>query len=369
MSDGDTQDDQLIREAIRLLNEEYELEHVFNESFDGEEPVRIGQLQFPSSKALFWLDREAYYEAQANWTSESLQEQHEECLKLLKENEHVPPFRELADSIARQRIVPFVGAGLSQPMDMPLWGAAMRRLHDKIHNPNIPEISALIDQGRYLEAAQALADHSPVLTNNFIRTTYRVQKVVGPVLLIPRIAHGCIVTTNFDDAIEEVFKLESLTFDGYMHGTQQHNFFSRLVRGQRCILKLHGDADDPQSYVLTQAQYLGAYDEPLNFQRSLPKALRQIFISNSLLFLGCSLEQDWTFDLFRRVKQQSEYEIPNHYAFLPTPDDAQRKQQKETELLDLNIQPIWYPATKHEYVEKLLSLAIDVANKRISLTA
>lgn len=120
MSDGDTQDDQLIREAIRLLNEEYELEHVFNESFDGEEPVRIGQLQFPSSKALFWLDREAYYEAQANWTSESLQEQHEECLKLLKENEHVPPFRELADSIARQRIVPFVGAGLSQPMDMPL---------------------------------------------------------------------------------------------------------------------------------------------------------------------------------------------------------------------------------------------------------
>lgn len=106
----------------------------------------------------------------------------------------------------------------------------------------------------------------------------------------------------------------------------------------------------------------------MSFQRSLPKALRQIFISNSLLFLGCSLEQDWTLDLFRRVKQQGEYEIPNHYAFLPTPDNAQRKQQKETELLDLNIQPIWYPATKHECVKQLLSLAIDVANKRIALT-
>jgi hypothetical protein len=29
----------------------------------------------------------------------------------------------------------------------------------------------------FFEAAQALADHSRVLTTNFIRTTYRVQKV------------------------------------------------------------------------------------------------------------------------------------------------------------------------------------------------
>lgn len=369
MSDGEKKDDQLIQEAIRLLNNEYESEKVFNESFDGGEPIRIGRLEFPSSKALFWLDRDAYYEEQTSWDSELLQERHGECLKLLKDNERISPFRELADSIARKKTVPFVGAGLSQPMEMPLWGTAMRKLHDRINNPNNPEISAMIDQGRYLEAAQALADQNAVITNNFIRTTYRVQKLAGPVLLLPQFAHGCIVTTNFDDAIEEVFKRENLNFDGYMHGTQQHNFFSRLVRGQRCILKLHGDVDDPHSYVLTKTQYLGAYNEPLNFQLPLPKALRQIFISSSLLFLGCSLEQDWTLDLFRLVRHQSEYEIPDHYAFLPTPDDANRKQQKEAELLDLNIQPFWYPTTKHEYVEKLLSLAIDVANKRITLNA
>jgi hypothetical protein len=60
------------------------------------------------------------------------------------------PFRELADAIARRRIVPFVGAGLSQPMDMPLWGQAMRKLHDRIHNPNDSAIAALIDAGRFL---------------------------------------------------------------------------------------------------------------------------------------------------------------------------------------------------------------------------
>jgi hypothetical protein len=369
VSVADDSDQQLIGEAIRLLNKEYESDPSFNESFDAEEPLKIGKLEFQRSKVLFWLDREAYYEEQESWTSQTLQAKHEDCLRELHANGHVAPFRDLGEAVLRQRIVPFVGAGLSQPLEMPLWGAALRRLHDRVHNPNDPGISAVIERGLYLEAAQALFDHSPVLVSNFIRTTYRVQKLLGPVTLLPDVAHGCIVTTNFDDAIEKVFEARGLYFDGYMHGTQQHNFFSRLVRGKRCILKLHGDADDPQSYVLTRAQYATAYDEPLNFQRPLPKALRQIFVSNSLLFLGCSLEQDWTLELFRQVKQRSDYEIPNHYAFLPVPDAPQRKQQKETELLDLNIQPIWYPANKHEYVEKLLSLAIDVASKRIALDA
>lgn len=368
MSDAEERQNILLEEAIQLLNEEYEECQAFNEAFDIEEPVKIGAVEYSSSKALFWLDRTGYYEEKSIWESRSLQDQHELCLELLQKNGHVSPFRELADAIARQRIVPFIGAGLSEPMDMPLWGAAMRRLHDRIRDPNDPAISALIDQGKYLEAAQALYEHSPTLAANFIRTTYRVQKVAGPALHLPRVAHGCIITTNFDDAIEEVFKLEEISFDGYMHGTQQHNFFSRLVRGQRCILKLHGDADDPQTYVLTQGQYLAAYEEPLNFQKSLPKALRQIYISNSLLFLGCSLEQDWTLELFKQVKQQGEYEIPHHYAFLPTPESTQKKQQKEASLLELDIQPIWYPANSHEYVEKLLLLAIDVANNRIKLT-
>jgi len=366
MSEPEKQQKHLVEEAIQLLNEEYEMGQQFNEEFDSDDPVRLGVLEFPKSKVLFWLDREAYYDEQAAWDNQTLQDQHQACLTLLQANGHVSPFRELADAIERQRIVPFVGAGLSQPLGMPLWGAALGKLHDRICNPNDPAIAEMIDQGQFLEAAQVLADHSPVLTNNFIRTTYHAQKVVGPVTLLPRIANGCIVTTNFDDGIEEAFKLEKLAFDGYMHGTQQHNFFSRLVRGQRCLLKLHGDADDEQTYILTRMQYMEAYGEPLNYQRPLPQALRQIYISNSLLFLGCSLEQDRTLDLFRQVKQQREYEIPKHYALIPLPENQHTKQQKETTLFELNIQPVWYPNGEHEYVEKLLRLVIDVANKRIS---
>jgi len=367
MSDDDTQDDQLIREAMRLLNKEYEAERDFNSLIDEDGPVKIGRLEFPKSKALFLLDRAGYYDEQESWVNKSLQDRHAECLELLKTNGHLPPFRELIDSVARQRIVPFVGAGLSEPLGMPLWGSALRLLHDRIHNPNDPAIATLIDEGKYLDAAELLADQNRIVAENYIRTTYRVQKVLGALKLVPRIASGCIVTTNFDDAIEEVFKLEDIRFDAYMHGRQQHNFFSRLVRGQRCLLKLHGDADDPQTYVFTRTQYIQAYENPLNFQCPLPKALRQIYISNSLLFLGCSLEQDKTLDLFREVRQQAGYEIPHHFAFVEAPGIAANKLKKETTLLELNIQPIWYPSGEHDYVERLLSLVIDAANKRITL--
>ena len=79
-----------------------------------------------------------------------------------------------------QRIVPFVGAGLSQPMGMPLWGAALRKLHDRIYNPNNPAVSEMIDQGQFLEAAQALADQNPVLANNFIPDNLSYSKGYGP---------------------------------------------------------------------------------------------------------------------------------------------------------------------------------------------
>jgi hypothetical protein len=43
---------------------------------------------------------------------------------------------------------------------------------------------------------------------------------------------------------------------------------------------------------------------------------------------------------------------------------VQVKQQKETRLLDLNIQPIWYPNGEHQMVESVIDLVADVAEKR-----
>lgn len=368
MSVADKREDPLVREAIRLLNEEYDTNQDFNDCFDSDEPLRIGQLEFPRSQVLFWLDRDGYYQQKTDWLNDSLEEQHEGCRTLLRDHGLETPFFELAAAVERGRVVPFVGAGMSKPMGTPLWGEALKELLSRLPGANAAAISAQIDAGKYLAAAQALVEHDAVQAENFVRTRYRVQKIklAGPMLLLPRIAKGCIITTNLDDAIEQVYGRDDVRFDAYMHGKQEHNFFPRLVRGDRCLLKLHGDADNPATHILTQAQYAEGYGNPFDFHKPLPKALRQVFVSQSLLFLGCSLEQDWTLDLFVKAKQADEYAIPNHYAILPAPADAQAKQQKATRLLTLNIQPLWYPADEHDFVERYMQLIVDVAERRIS---
>ena len=158
-----------------------------------------------------------------------------------------------------------------------------------------------------------------------------------------------------------------------MHGTQAgNNFVQRLLRGERCILKLHGDAGQANTHVFTRAQYQAAYGEPLAFQHQLPRALRQIFISHSLLFLGCSLEQDKTLDLFKSVVDEAAFEIPDHFALLNELATPQERARKEARLLQLKIRPLWYATPKdadgkpdHSLLEQTLKLAIAVARKHV----
>lgn len=378
MNGTDSQQKHLLAEAVSLLSKQYDSNPDFNEFFDGESAIAIPSprpdgdvYKYERSRALFWLDRQAYDDEREAWENNTNQAKHQEATDLIRTNGSVNPFQDLLDAVDRGRIVPFVGAGISKAIGMPLWGEALSLLLGRLPGADKPTIEALISEGKYIDAAQSLAEHDRIQTTNFIRTTYRAQriKLAGPLLLLPRCAKGCIVTTNFDDAIEETYRQSGTEFKAYMHGTQDHNFFQRLVRGDRCLLKLHGDAENDATHILTKAQYADAYGAPFDFHKPLPKALRQIYISHSLLFLGCSLDQDWTLDLFKKAKEQDEYQIPTHYAILPEPADTAAKQRKTKNLLELNIQPIWYPDRKHEFAGRLLQLVVDVTERRVSFNA
>lgn len=179
----------------------------------------------------------------------------------------------------------------------------------------------------------------------------------GAVRLIEKISKGCIITTNYDHLIEGT----GIKIEGYKHGCQEeHNFVSNLTRGDRCLLKLHGDCDTPSSYIFTKTHYDQHYGNPFDYSKQLPKALRQIFISHSLLFLGCSLGDDYTLKLFKDVVEMADFEIPDHYTILQDPGTPELRNEEESRLLGMNIRPIWYPKDEHKYVELLLNLAIDI---------
>lgn len=70
-------------------------------------------------------------------------------------------------------------------------------------------------------------------------------------------------------------------------------------------------------------------------------------------------------ELFKAAKDEDGYQVPTHYAVVEAPTDVHAKQQKESRLLGLNIQPIWYPKDRHDLVERLVDLIADVAEKRV----
>ncbi|KLD71758.1 SIR2 family NAD-dependent protein deacylase [Xanthomonas pisi] len=366
-------------QAAYLSNEE------FNALLDEAAPLSFKSLHDPEheylvkvSDALYWVERDAYLDELDHWEGRRQIDQHEAATAFIKESDQQAVFLDLVDAVRFGRIAPFVGAGLSKPCGYPMWGEALRKIAKRLDGLELQNIESLLAEYQYLQAAQVIHDAAAPQLAHFIQTEFRQRGAIGgPARLLPELANGCIVTTNFDTVIEDLFREGGHPLDGYMHGTQAgNNFVQRLLRGERCILKLHGDAGQANTHVFTQVQYQAAYglagEESFAFQNQLPRALRQIFISHSLLFLGCSLEQDKTLDLFKSVVDEAAFEIPDHFALLNEPATPQERARKEARLLQLKIRPLWYATPvdadgkpDHSLLEQILKLAIAVARKQV----
>lgn len=367
---------EIIDKVEAVLEKAYDEFKEFNDEVDSRGDVKVrsldpsrGEYRFGASEALYWIERTTYFDEYELWKSSSMDDRHRDAVDYLRAEGLVADFVNMAAAIPRNRIAPFIGAGMSA-FKFPTWGAALAAMEAKSSGHDKMKFDAAMAAYDYLEAAQILWDADQVIVENEVRTVFAKSHVPVlpssvPIRLLPRISKGCVITTNFDSVIETALDGEKL--DGYMHGVQAaHNFTSKLLRGDRCIMKLHGDAENPASYIFTKAQYLAGYSDPFDFNKPLPNALRQIYLSHSLLFLGCGLEQDRTMDLFQHVKDTSGFTAPDHYAILPEPDPAGMA-AKRSRLLKLNIHPLWYPAGKREFVEKYLNLAIDLAEGRYKL--
>lgn len=116
------------------------------------------------------------------------------------------------------------------------------------------------------------------------------------------------------------------------------------------LMKIHGDIDTERSLILPKEKYDEVYGSDTLFKQ----ALMSVFESKQLLFLGCSLKNDRTMQLYREAKKTNKV---YSYAFVQKPNDTQKAQERSRELSDLLIHPIWYPEDddKHESVKILLN--------------
>lgn len=126
------------------------------------------------------------------------------------------------------------------------------------------------------------------------------------------------------------------------------------------VIKLHGDIREPKRCILSKNQYDEAYGNgSLNLHKPIPKLLAYHYKNSSLLFLGCSLSNDRTVQVFKKIREGmgEEEEIKQHFSIEQAPETLEGIAQRNAELAKLGITPIWFEKGRYELVESLLSLA------------
>jgi hypothetical protein len=299
----------------------------------------------------------------------------------------------IVEKLAGGRMIPFLGAGAnlcdrgeeSWEHGRPFLPSgseladhlAQRGRYPDPQNRNLLRVSQYVDAARgedelYLYLREVFdGEYSPTSLHRVLARVARLlAETAQPQLLM--------VTTNYDDLIEQALTEEGVEFDviwyeakqnSAAHGRFLHrapgkkpaaisrpNKYTRLpiVLERPAILKLHGCLDRESalddSYVITEDSYID-YLSGGDLAALIPIALWQRMTSSSLLFLGYSLS-DWNLRvIFNRIWGTRKL-VGKSWAIQREPTDPKISQIEQT-LWDKreNVELVYCPLS--EYVNEL----------------
>lgn len=352
-------------------DEHYRYEHFadFNEWLDSEEgqAVRaeygIDALPQPS-KALFSGDRNGYDEAFQEFREERRREAlGESYFQEQFGDDHwfqrnVDHFIQLVDLMYAGAAVPFVGAGISASAGFSTWKDHLRHQGKTAHIASA-HIEELLASGAYetvLEEIEAVRGRE-VFVGEIRDEFSRNLTIPDVVWRISELFADTVITTNYDRLIELSFETGEAGKVQVINGL---NALEKPDPKKITVIKLHGDIQNPKRCILSKNQYDEAYGNGnLNMHKPIPKLLTYHYKNSSLLFLGCSLRNDRTVQVFRAIKASmgEEEETKQHFSIEQAPDSLEEIAQRNAELAKLGITPIWFETERYELVENILGLA------------
>lgn len=364
---------------------DYELFEDFNAWIDeGEIDLELpllrglGQVGLSNpSKAFFAGDREAYEQALLAWRTgrcnEALSRDYfletygeEDGKHWFERNEQ--RFDQLLECLAAQEIVPFIGAGISVGGGFPTWADHLRQQGRTAGIP--PErIEKWLVQGCYEEViAYIEQERGREVFAQEIRDAFGKRGSIQDITLrISELFTDTLITTNYDRLLEQVFDTGGAGVQVLNGETAMEPPDPQKVT----LIKIHGDVKDPAHCILGKAQYDSAYGETaLDLHRPIPKILARYYSNNSLLFIGCSLHNDRTVQVFQATKDAAgDVLFPQHFAIEQMPEQRDALIARNSELLRIGITAIWYPMGQYGKVEVLLRHARSELNYMKAQTA
>lgn len=349
------------------LHHHYELFEDFNEWLESEEGAAIREqngidtLTQPS-KAFFAGDKSLYDQAFAEYRQQRINEVlNKDYLTERFGDTHwfernLSRFEQLVTASAAGDVVPFVGAGLSVGAGFPSWRDHLRQ-QGKTAGLNQQEVELALVNGQFEDI---IAQIEAVRGRNvFVKEIQDVFSKTGVMtsatLLITELFSNTLITTNYDRLLEDALDTGGGRKVEVINGLEP---LTDLDGTKITVIKLHGDVLNPKLCMLSKQQYDAAYGSPaLDLNLPIPSRLEYHYKNSSLLFLGCSLSNDRTMQVFKAVQEQSgDTLIPNHFCFEQTPETEQELQDRNAFLVNHGITPIWFERGNYSNVEELLRL-------------
>ena len=264
-------------------------------------------------------------------------------------------------------LVPFLGAGISTAFKFKDWknlllSAAPPRLSVRIEKQ--------LDENNYEGAAETLLKElgsdgfqnmvaASAGDSNLESFDFRV----GTVSLLPLLASGPVITTNFDRILERAFEVNGTPFESVISGPRPDLIVDALHSNRRVLIKLHGDWQDRVGRTFAKSDYDANYGKAQPEQKRVLLAAAEglLFSSRSLLFIGASLGPDRTVQLLQEVHQR--YAGIRHFAIMAVPKKQKAFDEKEKHLRTCGVLPLWYHADTPEnhvlQVEKLVTSIVE----------
>jgi hypothetical protein len=339
----------------------------FNDWFDGDdgqslrEKFGINGLANPS-KAFFAGDREGYKQAFKEYRETRFDEALNRtyfCEQFSGDHwfqRNYNRFEQLVQCMKDGAVVPFIGAGLSVDGGFPTWKEHLRA-QGRTAGIKLRRLNSLLANGLY----ETVIDDIEKLSNKGvfvqeIRDAFQKNgKLTSTILLLSELFTDTLITTNYDRLLEQVYDTGKENAYQIISGI---NPLEDPASDRVTIIKLHGDIKTPAKCIISKSQYDIAYGAvSLNVALPIPKLLSYYFKTSSLLFLGCSLNNDRTVEVFKALNTEFGDEFtPQHFAIEQAPEKEKELRARNNYLLKLGITAIWFEKDRFEYVESILRL-------------
>ncbi len=226
--------------------------------------------------------------------------------------------KSLIRELASRRCILFLGAGISATArdddgkSPPTWGAFLNETVSLLPTRTKRDaVKSLLSEGRYLIALQAIrdecnrADYRKLLDTNFNRR-YKPSQIHQ---CVNQLDQRIVITTNFDKIYEDYCVKDEAAKSYKVINYNSSDFADEIRSDTRLIVKAHGSINEIKHMIFTKSEYHMAKKEHSQFY----ELLKALFITNTVVFLGCGLEDPDVMLLLEDVKIISGSEKP-HYA-------------------------------------------------------